>query len=142
VIQEKSGSNWKKATMYQPNQQYRVRIRIKNRSKAGHPVGGVAFSHTGVYISSITIDLELNGAKFKNKKLNQEDMNDTRQWITTIQDFNDNIAPEKSRYFYIEFTWVPLIPVPVRNFPIAVSTFHREIMYIQPGPTTNININQ
>jgi len=144
AIQEKSGPKWNKATMYHPDKRYRVRMRLYNRSKAGvvFPNLLADYAATDVYIAAISIDLDLNGAKFWDPNFQEWKLNSARIALTKKKDFNDNIAPEKSRYFHVEFTWAPVVAAPVRMFPIQIDTLHREIMVRKRGAGTTLNINQ
>lgn len=141
VVQQKSGTSWKKATAYQMGGQYRVRMLFKNNSSSSIPTGGSAFGHCDIYISSITLDLEITGAKFLNN-FNEDISNKVRLWLMDMDDFNDNIPPAKARYFNVEFTWNPAVTLPVKAVPITISTYHRENMHIQPGSKANFNLNQ
>jgi len=136
-IQEKSGSKWDTAAKYKLNGKYRMKMRFTNFSKA-KPVTSSqkSYSKNGRHISCIKIKLALKGAKFDKGN---------RNWVmkdlTNHSDFNDCIKPEKSRYFYVYFTWKAAIPALVRIFPIDIRTWHRELVYLKYGPKTTLNVH-
>ena len=52
-------------------------------------------------------------------------------------DFNNNIKPERSRWFNVSFTWIGG-KVSVTSKAIQLTSKHKEIEYMPGAPTANL----
>jgi len=127
-VQKLAGSSWVSATKYEMNQKYRFRACFHNLFGSGIPSDNRACELNDIYMTEFSVYMKLPFAKFSVGDLGGNRMSVclTRS-VGSHGDFNDGIAPSRSRYFeFGDFTWTGPATL-VANAPVEIQVLHREV---------------
>ncbi len=138
VVQRWTGATWQTASIYEPSKKYRFRMLVRNSFRTGIPQLGPAFGNTGIHITSILVKFKLAGARFEETGRDWSNAFLMPRVVDGHPDFNDTIAPGKSRWFDLGiFTWTKT-PAQLSKFPVELNTGHRQIIYMPAAPVARL----
>lgn len=142
LLEKKAGSDWVAAPSYRPQEQYRLKMRLTNYYRDTEPFAGRAFAEAGIHITHVVVKMKVAFAKFNNTGRSDGHAFLMPGMVNDHPDFNDTIAPAKSRWFtFGHFTWIGP-PAALSLYPVEISTSHRGIFYMPGAPWARLNPNQ